>query len=64
MTRNFTKKVNGQILYDGIKMELFVPNDFFKNNLAEQVGQSYYIFGSLNNIRKPYMLSIKLNLVL
>lgn len=47
MTRNFTKKVNGQILYDGIKMELFVPNDFFKNNLAEQVGQSYYIFGSL-----------------
>ena len=47
MTKKFTKEVNGQILYDGIKMELFVPDDFFKSGLAEEVGQSFYLFGSL-----------------
>jgi hypothetical protein len=47
MNHKFTKEVDGQILYNGTKMELFVPDDFFKMNLAEEVGQSYYIFGSL-----------------
>lgn len=47
MAKKFTKEVNGQILYDGIKMELFVPDDFFKSGLAEEVGQSFYIFGAL-----------------
>lgn len=47
MMKKFTKEVNGQILYDGIKMELFVPDDFFKSGLAEEVGQSFYIFGGL-----------------
>ena len=28
--KKFTKEVNEQILYDGIKMELFVPSEFFK----------------------------------
>lgn len=43
----FAKEVNGQILYDGIKLELFVPDEYFRMNLAEEVGQSFYIFGSL-----------------
>lgn len=45
--KKFTKEVNEQILYDGIKMELFVPSEFFKKGLAEEVGQSFYLFGYL-----------------
>lgn len=41
---------NGQLLYNGIKMELFIPDDFFKNNLAEEVGTSFYVFGALRSL--------------
>lgn len=47
MAKKFVKEENGQILYDGIKLELFVPDDFFKSGLAEQVGQSFLIFGGI-----------------
>ena len=40
---------NGQLLYNGIKMELFVPDDFFKMNLAEEVGSTFYIFGAVRS---------------
>lgn len=40
---------NGQLIYTGIKMELFVLDDFFKNGLAEEVGSSFYIFGAVRS---------------
>lgn len=47
MAKKFIKDENGQILYDGVKLELFVPDEFFKSGLAEEVGQSLSIFGSV-----------------
>lgn len=44
---NYLKEVDGQILYNGIKLELFVPDEYFKTNLAEEVGQSLYVFGNM-----------------
>lgn len=41
------KSEGGKILYNGEKMELFVPMFYFKENLAEQIGQSYNVFGNL-----------------
>lgn len=41
---------NGQILYNGIKMELFIPDSFFKSGLAEEVGSSFYVFGNLRSL--------------
>jgi hypothetical protein len=41
------KNDGGKILYNGEKMELFIPDFYFKEKLAEQVGQSYNIFGNL-----------------
>lgn len=38
---------NNRILYNGIKMEMFVPDDFFKSGYAEEVGTSFYIFGNV-----------------
>ena len=43
----YAKDMDGQILYDGIKLELYVPNDYFKSGLAEEVGSSYLLFGNL-----------------
>lgn len=40
-------KQNGQILYNGVKMELFVPDEFFKSGLAEICGVKYRIFGAV-----------------
>ena len=47
---NILKEENGQILYNGIKMELFIPDTFFKSTLAEEVGSSFYIFGALKSL--------------
>lgn len=41
---------NGQVLYNGIKMELFIPDLFFKSGLAEEVGSSFYVFGNLRSL--------------
>ena len=30
-------------------MECFIPNYFFKNKYAEEIGTSYYIFGSFED---------------
>lgn len=38
---------NGQLIYNGVKLELFVPDDFFKSGLAEEVGANFYIFGAV-----------------
>lgn len=48
--KGLAKSVNGQILYNGIKMEMFVPDDFFKNGLAEEIGTNYYVFGNLRTL--------------
>jgi len=40
---------NGQILYNGMKMELFIPDSFFKANFAEEVGTAFYVFGNLRS---------------
>lgn len=50
----YVKNSNGQILYDGIKLELFVPEEYFKTGLAEEVGQSFNVFG---NIRAYHYLN-------
>lgn len=47
MTKKFVKEENGQILYDGIKLELFVPDEFFKTGLAEEAAQSISLFGGV-----------------
>lgn len=46
-TNNLLLEKNNQIIYNGIKMELFVPMDFFKKDLAELIGNQYKIFGTL-----------------
>lgn len=45
MKTNLLKSENGQIFYTGAKMELFVPSEYFKTRLAEEVGTGYKIFG-------------------
>ena len=45
MEHNLLRTEKGKILYNGAKMELFVPNEYFKKGLAEMVGQGYNIFG-------------------
>lgn len=47
MNKKFLKEENGQILYDGVKLELFVPEEFFKNGLAENAANSLNVFGAL-----------------
>ena len=37
---------DNKVIYNGVKMECFIPNYFFKNKYAEEIGTSYYIFGS------------------
>lgn len=36
---------DNKIVFNGVKMECFIPNYYFKNGYAEEVGTSYYIFG-------------------
>lgn len=47
MNKKFVKEENGQLLYDGVKLELFVPDEFFRNGLAEEASQSISIFGGV-----------------
>lgn len=42
---SFLKSIEGQITFQGIKLELLIPKDFFQSNLAEEVGTSYFLFG-------------------
>jgi hypothetical protein len=53
MKTNLLKKIDGKIVYDGIKMEAFIPDDFFKKKLADSVGSSYYLFGSFLTLHYP-----------
>lgn len=50
LNKKIVASENGQIIYKGIKMELFVPDSFFKNNFAEEVGTSFYVFGNLRSL--------------
>lgn len=36
---------DNKILYNGVKMEAFIPADYFKRRYAEEIGSSYFIFG-------------------
>lgn len=36
---------DNKILYNGVKMEAFIPSDFFKRNFIEEIGTSYFLFG-------------------
>lgn len=47
---NIVIENNGQILYNGIKMEMFIPDSYFKMNLAEEVGSSFYVFGNIRSL--------------
>lgn len=40
------KVKNNKILYNGVKMEAFIPADYFKRRYAEEIGSSYFIFGA------------------
>lgn len=36
---------DNKILYNGVKMEAFIPPDFFKRRYIEEIGSSYFLFG-------------------
>lgn len=38
--------INNQIVYSGYKMEAYIPDSYFKNGLATEVGTTFYIFGN------------------
>lgn len=46
----YFKVVDENILFTGPYMELFVPGAYFKKDLAEQIGDTYKIFGIANFI--------------
>ena len=43
--------INNQIVYKGAKMEAFIPDTYFKEGLAEEVGTSFYLFGNFETIQ-------------
>ena len=44
---NVVKSIDGKIIYTGIKMEMMVPDEYFKTGFAEEIGTGYKIFGNL-----------------
>lgn len=42
---NLLKIKNDRVLYNGAKMEAFIPSDFFKYDYIEEIGSAYFVFG-------------------
>lgn len=43
---NLLSVKDGQIIYKGLYMEMFIPDDFMKKKLAEEIGTGYKLFGN------------------
>ena len=41
---------DGKIFYGGVKMEVFVPSDYFKRRYIEEIGSQFFLFGILETI--------------